>query len=253
MTIGRSSTTCLAVGLAMTLGACAGTTPGATFTSTSAGEVGFMDDAGGTWMDGSGGMWMDATGVVRMGGPGGMRMGLQATDVARMSQQHIVAHLALGDSLEIALSRLGERAQSAPVREFAQRMVTEHAAHLQMGMQLAQQAGITPVMAPMDTMELQMASRMMTRLGTAPQGQGFDRQFMGAEVMMHRHMLNDLRLMQPQATGAVRQLIDQTIPIVEQHLAQAQTIWRTLGGGMGMGQGRGAGGTAGAHSGHASP
>jgi hypothetical protein len=43
-------------------------------------------------------------------------------------------------------------------------------------------------------------------------------------------------MVQPQASGTARQLVDQTIPIVQQHLADAQTIWRQVGGGMNNGR-----------------
>jgi predicted outer membrane protein len=72
----------------------------------------------------------------------------------------------------------------------------------------------------------------MGRLSNAPAGPMFDRQLMQAEVMMHSHMLHELQMVQPQSTGAARQLVDQTIPVVQQHLADARTIWRQVGGGM---------------------
>jgi putative membrane protein len=195
-------------------------------------------------------MWMDTTGAMRMGGRRGRIMGLQASDIAGMNNQNIVAHLATGDSLEIALSQLGVgRAQNQSVRDFAQRMVTEHTAHMQLGRQLAAQNGITPLPAPGDTIDVRMASRMMERLtngmagmpgmsssnssgtsGNTMGGDG-DGQLMAAEVAMHRHMLHELTMLQPQATGAARQLVDQTIPVVRQHLSDAQSLWRQVGGG----------------------
>ena len=62
-------------------------------------------------------------------------------------------------------------------------------------------------------------------------GNSSDRQLMMAEVAMHRHMLHELTMLQPQATGAARQLVDQTIPVVRQHLTDAQGVWRQVGGG----------------------
>jgi predicted outer membrane protein len=219
-----------------------------TTTTTSGGDVSM---GGGLWNDGtSDGMWMDTTGSMRMGGRRGRMMGLQAADISRMNNQNIVAHLATGDSLEVALSQLGvSRAQNSAVRDFAQRMVTEHTAHMQMGNQLAQQNGITPMPMAGDTMDVAMASRMMAHLTNdmsgmsgmsnssssgsngGTMGNSSDRQLMMAEVAMHRHMLQELTMLQPQATGAARQLIEQTIPVVRQHLTDAQGIWRQVGGG----------------------
>jgi predicted outer membrane protein len=228
-----------------TAGGTTATTTGGTTTTTSGGEV---DVGGGAWNDGMrDGMWMDTTGAMRMGGRRGRMMGLQAADIRGMSDANIVAHLAAGDSLEVQLSTTAlSRAQNQSVRDFVQRMVTEHTQHMQQGRQLAMQNGITPTPAPGDTIDAMMTTRMMSRLtnggmagmsmsnGTSGTSTGdTDRQIMGAEVAMHRHMLHELTLMQPQATGAARTLVDQTIPIVRQHLTDAESIWRQVGGGTG--------------------
>lgn len=208
------------------------TTTSGTVSSTSYGEV-TTDSGSGMWMDSTTGWWMDTDGGVRMGRNGAM-MGLQPADFAAMSNQNIVAHLTAGDSLEVALSQLGvSRAQNTAVRDFAQRMVTEHTAHMQSGRQFATQNDLTLTTAPNDTLDVSMANRMMSRLSSMPAGPDFDRQFMAAEVMMHRHMLRELKMLQGPATGGARQLVDQTIPVVEQHLSDAQSIWRQLGGGSG--------------------
>ncbi|MFL5614374.1 MAG: DUF4142 domain-containing protein [Gemmatimonadaceae bacterium] len=219
-------------------------------TTTSSGDVNTSGGTGGLWNDGTNnGMWMDTTGSMRMGGRRGRMMGLQAADISRMNNQNIVAHLAAGDSLEVALSQVvASRAQNGSVRDFAQRMIREHTDHMQTGRQLATQNGITPVPAPFDTLDAMMASRMMNRLANGANngmssngsmsasgannrmGDG-DRELMTAEVAMHRHMLNELTLLQPQASGAARQLVDQTIPVVRQHLTDAESIWRQVGGG----------------------
>jgi putative membrane protein len=150
-----------------------------------------------------------------------------------MSNANIVAHLAMGDSLEIALSQAGTgRAQNQAVRDFAQRMVTEHTQHMQMGQQMAAQAGIAPAHLAADTAEAQMATRMMNRISNAPAGADYDRRLMRAEVMMHQHMLHELNAVRPQASGATLQLVEQTIPVVQQHLTDAQSIWKQVGGGM---------------------
>jgi putative membrane protein len=211
-----------------------GPTPSATsgtVTTTSGGEV--TTENTGMWVDSANGWWMDTTGVMRRG-RGGAMMGLRAADFAAMSNRNIVAHLTTADSLEIALSQLGvSRAQSSAVRDFAQRMVTEHTAHTQKGRQLALQDNVTPLMAPNDTLDANLATRVMARLQSMPAGPDFDRRFMGAEVMMHRHLLHELTMLQPPATGAARTLVDETIPVVQQHLTAAETIWQQVGGGNG--------------------
>ncbi|MDQ6634967.1 MAG: DUF4142 domain-containing protein [Gemmatimonadota bacterium] len=208
------------------------TTTTRTTTTTSAGDVA-MSNAGGYWADSVGGTWVDSTGALWRGGRGGLSLGLQPTDISTLNNANIVAHLATGDSLEVALSQLGvDRAQNTTVREFAQRMVTEHSAHLQMSRQMASQGGIQPMPSPADTADATMAWRVSNRLSSTAAGPEFDRRLMRAEVAMHQHMLHELTTVRPQASGAALELIDHTLPVVRQHLSDAQTIWRQVGGGM---------------------
>jgi putative membrane protein len=203
---------------------------GTTTTSSSSGDVA-LNGSGGAWIDTIGGAWMDGSGGMSRGRRG-MAMGLQPADVRMMSNSNIVAHLATGDSLEVALSQIGaDRAQSGAVREFARRMVLEHTGHLQMGKQMAMQGGLAPTPAPSDTADVMMATQLMYRLSGAPANNDYDRQLMRVEVMMHQHMLHELNLVRPQASGTALQLVDQTIPIVQQHLTDARALWRQVGGG----------------------
>lgn len=236
----NQSTRWLAIGAAAFAMACASqppvTTTTRTTTTTSSGDV-VLGQPTGMWMDSVGGTWMDSDGSLWLGGTSGTRIDLQTADISAMSDANIVAHLAAGDSLEVALSQLGaDRAQNSAVRDFARRMVTEHSAHMQTSRQMAAQGGITPMSSSLDTADAGMASRMISRLANAPAGADFDRRLMRAEVMMHQHMLHELTLVQPQATGTARQIVDQTIPVVRQHLADAQAIWRQVGGGMNDGR-----------------
>lgn len=202
-----------------------------TTTTTAAGDVA-LNDPSGMWVDTAGGAWMDTTGTMWMGRRV-VIIDLLPVDIAAMTNANVVAHLATGDSLEIAISQLGvSRAQNTAVRDFAQRMVNEHSAHRQATIQAATQNGIAPIMAVPDTADAMIAARMMNRLSSTPAGPTFDRRLMRAEVMMHEHMLRELNAIRPQATGAALQLVDQTIPVVRQHLSDAQSIWRQVGGGM---------------------
>jgi predicted outer membrane protein len=218
------------------------TTPVATTTSTttattttSSGDVALTTRRTITWVDSAGGVWMDSTGAVWTGGNGATAGAMAMETLAGMNNQNIVAHLATGDSLEIALSRKGaERAKNPAVSEFAARMVAEHTAHMQMVQQTATQGGIAPMPAVGDTLDLAIANRLTSRLQNATD---YDRQLMRAEVMMHQHMLRDLMTVQPLATGPAKQIVDQTIPVVQQHLSDAQGILRQVvgtGGGSGM-------------------
>jgi putative membrane protein len=225
----------LAIGTAAVAMACATqppvvTTTTRTTTTTSTGDV-VLNSADGWWVDSVGGTWIDTTGAMWIGGRSGMSFGLQPADISMLSNANIVAHITTGDSLEVALSQLGvDRAQNTAVRDFAQRMVTEHSAHLQMSRQMAAQGGIQPMPSPADTADAVVVSRIVNRLVSTPAGPEFDRRLMRAEVTVHQSMLHDLNMVRPQATGATLELIDHTLPVVRQHLSDAQTLWRQMGG-----------------------
>lgn len=207
------------------------TTTATTTTTTSAGEVA-LDEPSGMWIDTVGGAWIDTTGRM-WSGRRVIVIDLIPVDISTMTNANVVAHLATGDSVEVALSTFGlTRAQNSAVRDFAQRMVNEHSAHRAAAMQIAAQNNLSPlVLIPADTADAVMSARLMGRLANTPAGPMFDRRFMRAEVMMHQHMLQQLNAIRPQATGATLQLVDQTIPVVRQHLADAEAVWRQVGGG----------------------
>jgi putative membrane protein len=220
----------LALGCAAALSACATTYGPAT--TTSGGEVALgPDSSAGYWIDYSGGTWMDSSGVMHIGARTGMATGLLPSDVTSMTTANIFAHLSSGDSLEIMLSRQGEqRARDAVVRTFARRMIDEHGAHLENAMRLASQNGVMPATAASDTTDTRLGARLLSRISGPSAGSNFDRDFMMAEVMMHRHMLHELTMLRPQAGGPALELIDQTARVVRQHLTDAETLWRQMGG-----------------------
>jgi putative membrane protein len=212
------------------IAACAGTQSSSTTTTatsagtTAGGDVALMNRAGGMWLDSSAGFWMDTTGAVWLRVTGGTKLEMLPSDVVGFNNANIVAHLSLGDSLEVEFSRPAEtRGEHASVRDFAHRMVKEHSAHMQTAMQMASQGGLAPAVAMTDTADARMATRVRDQLADA-HGAEYDRKFMRDEVLMHQHMLHDLTLFQSQATGAALQLVNETIPVVRKHLEDAQTI-----------------------------
>jgi hypothetical protein len=210
----------LAAGALAAVAACASqqTSGTAAQTSTPANAT-LATSTPGMWADTTGGMWMEQNGAMYMGNATGTPMGLQPADVRMLTNANIVAHLAAGDSLEVALSQTGAaQARNPAVRDFALRMVTEHTAHMQMGRQMAAQGAIIPMASPADTADAMVAMRVMTRLINAPASAAYE------------HMLYELTMLRPQASGTALQLIDQTIPVVRQHLSTAQALRRQVGG-----------------------
>jgi predicted outer membrane protein len=196
-----------------------------------AGNIALYAPATGMWVDRVGGVWMDTAGAFWSGADRNIAFGLRPGDVALMNNANIVAHLTTGDSLEVALSQIGvDRARDAAVRDFARRMVTVHAQHIRTANRLASDSGVVPLLSPVDTAGAILARRMMNDLSNTTDGASFDRRFMRAEVVMHQHMLNELEMTRSQGSGVALQLVNQTIPVVRQHLADARMLWQQVGG-----------------------
>lgn len=186
----------------------------------------YLGNTGTTGVPGSNGM-NDTTGNITEEMSGG-----EVALPPRMSDANIVAHLASSDSLEIRMAQMAlTQAQDPRVRDLAQMILTDHQQNLQQGMALAQRNGITPQPAPGDTMAQRMM-RMMDRMSSmgGSMGARFDTMFVARQVMMHQHTLDQLQRMRGVAqSGAVRQQIDATIPVIRKHLDAARQLAQTMG------------------------
>lgn len=183
------------------------------------------------WIDTVGGTWIDSTGMLWIAGPTGTRFGLLPADVAALSDANIAGHIAMGDSLEIALAHIGlAHVENADAHNFLRRTLTAHTDHLAMTEKTARQAGLTPLLLPADTADAAIARNLLARLSTASPSAEYDRRFMRTEVVVHQHFLHDLLAMRPRATGATEPFATQTMSMVQQHLADARRIWQEVGG-----------------------
>src|SRR5205085_2840825 len=201
-------------------------------TTVSSGDVA-VADASGIWLDSLGGVWVEPTGVMFVA-PGGLPIiDLGPASMRLMTDANIAGHLVAGDSLEIAMSAPASgRAQNADVRNFAQRMVNEHTAHLDSVRVAMGNAHIMPMRATFDTTDAAIGGRMMNHLATVASvaNSDYDRQFMRSQVALHQHMLSDLDAFRNQATPSALPLVNSTRRTVREHLLDARRLYRQLGG-----------------------
>ena len=223
----------LSLGAAAIAMACASHQSATTTAMVSGGDVVAFTSGPGLWMDSVGGVWVEPTGVLYVAPRGVRIVDLEPVIVHTMTDANIAAHLAAGDSLEIALSAPGaSRAQNPDVRNFAQRMVNEHTIHLDSARMMMRDAHIRPMMASFDTTDLAVATRLMGHLAAtaATNSPNYDRQLMGAEVAMHEHMLHEIEMFRAQASPAEQPLLRETRSVVQAHLGMAQELYQALGG-----------------------
>jgi putative membrane protein len=147
-----------------------------------------------------------------------------------MTDANIMAHMIVGDSLEIEMARLAaERAGDPEVREFARMLVDEHSRHLATSLEMARDEDIGSVPADGDRHAVTLR-RMTSQLRTMGSSPAFDRAFLRYQIRHHDHELNALRAMRPAARDDdLEQHIDETLPVIERHLNRARELGSRLG------------------------
>jgi putative membrane protein len=147
-----------------------------------------------------------------------------------MTDANIMAHMIVGDSLEIEMARLAaERAGDPEVREFARMLVDEHSRHLATSLEMARDEDIGSVPADGDRHAVSLR-RMISQLRTMGSSPAFDRTFLRYQIRHHNHELNALRAMRPAARDDdLEQHIDETLPVIERHLNRARELGGRLG------------------------
>jgi putative membrane protein len=150
---------------------------------------------------------------------------------------------ASSDMFEIQSSQLALQAsQNQAVRNYANMMIAHHQATTQNLMTAAQSARVTPP----TPMLMPMHQQMLDQLRAAGTGAAFDAAYKQAQVMSHQEALNlHTNYAQSGDLPAFRQVAASAVPIVQQHLQQAQVLNVTpmMMGNDGMGQQPAAGGT----------
>lgn len=157
-----------------------------------------------------------------LGGPtmvkGQARVDLQA-DTA------FIREAMAGSMLEVRLGSLASNRGSAPaVKQFGQRMVTDHGAMQKQWSALASSNGLR-VSATLDPQQEQQAARLGGLSGVA-----FDQAYMATMVQDHQ---NDAAAFRQQASSArsaeVRQLASSGLATIQQHLSMAQQVASQVG------------------------
>jgi putative membrane protein len=139
---------------------------------------------------------------------------------ASSSDESFMRDISQANLAEIATGNLAVRkAQSPAVKQFGQHMISEHSTLETQGGALAQAKGVKPPTAPDLRHQAAMAKL------EAVSGDAFDRDYMQQMVKDHTETL---RLLQDTAAKAqdpqLRNLAQQAIPHVQQHLEMAQRL-----------------------------
>jgi putative membrane protein len=168
----------------------------------------------------------------------GLLLALPACPSAKMTSSHaatkgakassstaFIKEAAMGGMAEVELGNLAqERASSDEVKSFAKRMVDDHTKVNEDLEQVAQKKNVT-LQKALDAKHKALYDRLSKLSGKA-----FDRAYMDAMLADHHH---DVAAFQREAKSSdpdVRDFATRSLPTLEQHLASAQQVDRTVAG-----------------------
>ncbi len=153
-------------------------------------------------------------------------------DTAAITDANIAAILSAANQAEIRPSQLAQqRAQNQQVRQYAQRMITDHTALEDSMRALTRQQNVTPQDNQLSRQMLAQTDSVTQRL-QGLQAAEFDREYMRFMVQSHQLTLEtiDRQLLQAAQNPQLRTAVQQRVrPAVEGHLQEAQQLQGTLG------------------------
>ena len=143
-----------------------------------------------------------------------------------------VAHVAVtANSIDIDMAKFAEtRTQNAPVKAFAQRMITDHTNVNAQAAALAKKLGVTP--ADNTVSQSLQAGAKDARTTLEPlHGAAFDRAYMDREIAYHQAVLDALdKVLIPTTDNAdLKKLLTDVRPAIASHLDHAKRVRGMLG------------------------
>lgn len=171
-----------------------------------------------------------AAAMADSGAMAGATTGAAATG-STVTDPQIAAIVVAANNVDIEGGRLAaSTSANAKVKEFAQRMITDHEGVNKAATALVTKLGVTP--------EESAASRQQTEAGERARqslrgksGADFDRAYIANEVAYHQALLSaiDQTLLPSAQNAELKALLEQTRPAVVSHLKHAQDLQASLG------------------------
>jgi putative membrane protein len=150
---------------------------------------------------------------------------------AGVTDPRIASIVVVANQVDIEAGELArERASDPRVKEFAERMITDHGGVNQAAAELVGRLGVTPEPSP-TSQQLKTGGDESRSALSGLSGAAFDRAYIAREVEFHRTVLDALdQTLIPSARNAeLRQLLETTRPAVDAHLQHAERLQGELG------------------------
>ena len=163
--------------------------------------------------------------------PSAAEAGTPAASTAAVTDPQIAAIVVAANNVDIEAGRLAaSKSASAKVKEFAQRMVTDHGGVNKAATALVTKLGVTPEENPASREQTESGAQVRQTL-QGKSGAEFDRAYIASEVTYHESLLGAIdKVLLPSAQNAeLKGLLEQTRPAVVAHLKHAQELRASLG------------------------
>jgi putative membrane protein len=158
--------------------------------------------------------------------------GAAAAPAGAVTDPQIADIVVAANEVDIKAGELAQSQGTDPrVKEFAQRMITDHTGVNQAATELVTRLGVTPEPNPVSQQLRQGGEQNRNHL-QGLSGADFDRAYIGHEVDYHQQVLDaiDQTLIPNAQNPELKALLEQTRPAIAAHLQHAKEIQGSLGG-----------------------
>ncbi len=149
---------------------------------------------------------------------------------ATLSDAEIMSVLNTANMGEISQGQIAlQKAQNAQVRNFAQKMVTDHTNNYQKGQALGARLGVTPQNNDVSMKLKKDSDDVVMKLNKADM-KNFDKEYMDSQVKVHKMVLKtiDDKLLPNAQNAELRNLLTQTRPAIAMHLQMAEQLQKMV-------------------------
>lgn len=165
-----------------------------------------------------------------LAGCGGQAMESSKNSSAKLTDANIAAIVVGANNIDISAGKIAlDRASDPQVREFAQRMVTDHQGVLDAAVELVTRLGVTPQNNDLVYTLSKQSTDHEARLKNLT-GKEFDRVYIDHEVAYHEAVIGVVKtqLIPGAENQELRDMLTSVLPAFDAHLAHSKKVQASL-------------------------
>ena len=147
-----------------------------------------------------------------------------------LTDANIAAIVVGANNIDISAGKIAlERTKNTAVKEFAERMITDHTAVLNSAVALVTKLGVTPVNNELVATLAEQSRNHEANLGTLS-GNAFDKSYIDHEVAYHEAVIGVIenQLIPSAENKELKELLISVIPAFKAHLEHCKMIQKTI-------------------------